>query len=336
MYALLQSELLWELDSWQRLVAGLGEGHTVCFFDPRGVGLSSEPGDDFSIDTQVDDLMTVVKAITDRPVALLGTYYSGKLAIEFATRYPALVSELILLNAYADETRYQERTPATAVRNIADTAPRDFAAMALAPVLGAGVSDLARDVSERMLAENVERLIANHGTSNHVREGLNFSVAASLGRVSAPTLVLHRSGLHYPDEVFSRELAAGIPGAEFRRLSGDSMFAHLGNVDELVGTVNTFLARSHPGEHGPTGATQSPFQTIMFTDLESSTALTQRLGDAGAQEGPPRPQRRRPQVAGNPRRTGSEAHRRRHHGGLSVGRAGGGSGPADPARPRRR
>ena len=41
-----------------------------------------------------------------------------------------------------------------------------------------------------------------------------------------------------------------------------------------------------------TGASGAPsaepavggFQTILFTDLESSTALTQRLGDEGAQE----------------------------------------------------
>ncbi|MCA9852865.1 MAG: adenylate/guanylate cyclase domain-containing protein, partial [Dehalococcoidia bacterium] len=33
-----------------------------------------------------------------------------------------------------------------------------------------------------------------------------------------------------------------------------------------------------------TAATAGPFQTILFTDLESSTALTQRLGDEAAQE----------------------------------------------------
>ena len=38
------------------------------------------------------------------------------------------------------------------------------------------------------------------------------------------------------------------------------------------------------GRSDATAATWQGFQTILFTDIESSTALTQRLGDEGPQE----------------------------------------------------
>jgi len=53
-------------------------------------------------------------------------------------------------------------------------------------------------------------------------------------------------------------------------------------VEELLGSAQEVSAWT-PQSPGPPPA-ESPFRTILFTDMESSTALTQRLGDAGLVE----------------------------------------------------
>ena len=56
---------------------------------------------------------------------------------------------------------------------------------------------------------------------------------------------------------------------------------------EALAAIDRFLAPVEPetvDARAAAGAVPSPFRTILFTDLESSTALTQRLGDERAQE----------------------------------------------------
>jgi adenylate cyclase len=79
-----------------------------------------------------------------------------------------------------------------------------------------------------------------------------------------------------------RELAALVPGARFVPMEGSN---HLFLEDEparevFLREVNAFLRE---GE-ADTVATPSGLVTILFTDMEGSTNLTQRLGDERAQE----------------------------------------------------
>jgi len=53
-------------------------------------------------------------------------------------------------------------------------------------------------------------------------------------------------------------------------------------VEELLGSAQEVTAWTPQSPGPPPG--ESPFRTILFTDMESSTALTQRLGDAGLVE----------------------------------------------------
>jgi class 3 adenylate cyclase len=103
-----------------------------------------------------------------------------------------------------------------------------------------------------------------------------------LVKVAVPTLVMHRRGDHVPF-AGGRELASRIPGARFLPLEGNN---HLPSTHEeameLVTPVVDFLAETEKRRHGLSAEEAIPI-TIMFTDIEGSTSLTQRLGDAAAQ-----------------------------------------------------
>src|SRR3990172_8375777 len=103
-----------------------------------------------------------------------------------------------------------------------------------------------------------------------------------LPQVTAPTLVVHRGGDKACPFQQGREMAARIPGARFVPLEGDIHLISLGDTEPLIAAIEDFLL----GQEGPRTRPQvgGGLQTILFTDMEGSTTLTQRLGDDKAQE----------------------------------------------------
>ncbi|HJM89961.1 MAG TPA: hypothetical protein QF624_10130 [Dehalococcoidia bacterium] len=101
-------------------------------------------------------------------------------------------------------------------------------------------------------------------------------------RVETPVLRRDEGTLN-PDK--ARGAAARIPGARFQLVPGSSAeFAHDAE-DRIVPIMINFLTRGTADGEAESGAQQSgAFQPILCTDLESSTAFTQCVGDEAAQE----------------------------------------------------
>jgi class 3 adenylate cyclase len=83
-----------------------------------------------------------------------------------------------------------------------------------------------------------------------------------------------------------RELAAGIPGARFLPLDGrnHAILPNEPTAEALGKAVEEFLGEGEdaPAAGGAPSREPGGLVTILFTDVEGSTALTQRLGDAKA------------------------------------------------------
>jgi len=110
-----------------------------------------------------------------------------------------------------------------------------------------------------------------------------YDVRDVLSQVCTPTLLLHRRGISYPPLDAVQRTAAAIPGARLVLLNGDSAWPYIGDVDAVLAAIEEFLGeKAAPGHAEP--AASSGMVTILFTDIASSTALSQRLGDAKAQE----------------------------------------------------
>jgi class 3 adenylate cyclase len=94
-----------------------------------------------------------------------------------------------------------------------------------------------------------------------------------LPTISAPTLVLHRTGDGDSNVEEGRYLASRIPGARFIELSGDD-HVPWSNPDQINDEIEDFL----------TGVRRGPdpdrvLATILFTDLVRSTERVVELGD---------------------------------------------------------
>jgi class 3 adenylate cyclase len=117
---------------------------------------------------------------------------------------------------------------------------------------------------------------------------LDIDVRPLLPQVAAPTLVIHRRGDTAIPFESGRELATGIPGARFLSLDGRNHWPLPSEpvARVMVKAVYEFLGEGEdaPAAAGAPSREPGGLVTILFTDVEGSTALTERLGDAKARE----------------------------------------------------
>jgi class 3 adenylate cyclase len=98
-------------------------------------------------------------------------------------------------------------------------------------------------------------------------------------------LILQRRQLAaVPGVEVAKRLASGIPDARLALFEGASLYPWIGDEDAVVAAIDEFLGDSEPAPAGAEQHAAGGLCTILFTDVEGSTALTERLGDAKARE----------------------------------------------------
>ena len=103
-------------------------------------------------------------------------------------------------------------------------------------------------------------------------QGYEIDVGDFMPQVKVPTLVIHRRGDAIVPFASGQKLAASIPSARFVPLEGTMHDPTLGDTDAVVAAIDEFLGES---EEKPKPLAPED----LFTDVEGSTALTQRLGE---------------------------------------------------------
>jgi class 3 adenylate cyclase/pimeloyl-ACP methyl ester carboxylesterase len=246
------------------------------YYDKRGLGLSDRNPPSFSLDALVSDLETVADFLGLPQFVLWGPGDGGSVAAAYAAKHPERVGHLVLYGAYrsleADAPLLEAIAPLM-------SAEWDLAAQALARLANPSADPEALGATAAVIRAATSR----EDAVRMLREAVAFDVTPYLPEIRAPTLVMHRRGDRVVPFQSGRELAALIPAARFVPLDGDSHTFVFGDVTPIVDAVAAFIPTAEPrGEQPPTPGT-GPV-TILFTDMEGSTALTQVLGDARAQQ----------------------------------------------------
>ena len=271
-------QLEWQLPGWRHWYERLAEKRMLVRYDTRGTGLSDRDVTDFSLDALVLDLEAVVDRLGLERFALVGPLNSGPVAIAYAARRPEKISHLVLWCSYARGSKYYESPQVQALRALRDKdweIYTETTAHALVGWSAAGEAhQLAAYMRESIRPETVEA--AWRGQEE-------FDVKPLLPQVRSPTLVLHRREFPFSDVAAARELASRIPDARLTVLEGASGAPWIGDMEAAATAIDEFLSEGEQAAVGPAEpAAPGGFRTILFTDVEGSTALTQRLGDAKA------------------------------------------------------
>ncbi len=266
----------------------------VISYDKHGCGQSDRDRKDFTLETEILDLETVIGHLGLEKFSLLGSSMAGPVAIEYTSRHPENVTHLILYGSYANgKTLAPDKVKSALVSLV--KASWGLGSKALADIFLPGANteelqSLAKYQRESSTPEIAAKLLE-----------LSYSVDVIrlLPNIKIPTLILHREGDKTITIDHGRQLAAEIPNAQFKVLKGKIHPWWYGETGQIIEEISDFiggviLGASAIGTHQ--GATREGHEenmgeaevveqtTIVFSDIVSSTALVTKLGDAAARD----------------------------------------------------
>jgi len=237
--------LMWELPEHRRFVEALSREHTVVRYDKVGCGLSDRARTDFTMESELAVLQSLVEHLGLSRFALFGSCEGGQVAAAYAARHPDVVTSLIVYG--------------TCARG-ADLVPDDVQSSVLALVRahwGLGSRVLAdmwlpdAPAGPAAAFARLQRAAATGATAAALLEMFyRFDVADLLPAVEVPALVVHRRGSRAVRFELGREVAALIPGAQLAVLDGRMQPVYAQDADAAASTLLSFL-RDQGGPKGP-------------------------------------------------------------------------------------
>jgi class 3 adenylate cyclase len=268
-----------QLPEWVRWTDRLSEKRMVVRYDPRGSGLSDRRLPDYSLDSMVLDLEAVVDAVGLDRFALFTVLFSGPIAIDYAARHPERVSHLLLWCAYAAGSEYADLPQVKAFEALRQQDWEIYTQAGARAFLGWA----AAAGPSHWYAEYMQQSTTQEAVTAFYEANAQYDATPLLSQVKTPTLVMHRREFMFPGVDPSRNLASRIPNAHLAILDGASAAPWLENTEAVLDAIDDFVGEGEEAAEA-TPLETGAFRTILFTDVEGSTALTQRLGDAKARE----------------------------------------------------
>jgi pimeloyl-ACP methyl ester carboxylesterase len=228
---------------WDRLA----RNQTLLRYDGRGIGLSDRDIDEFSADTRLEDLESVIDASGVDKLALLGLSEGGPTAIRYAAKHPERVACLILwgsfLSAPTKRDVPQFMSLAEQTRDYWGKDTNAFHQMFTALFLPEGNSE------QNKLFNKMQRASSTADTADRFfRSIMDSDVRGLAPGLQVPTLVLHRRGDLVVPYKYGQEIAAQLPNAEMVLLEGSNhwMICEEDDTDYVVGLIDDFIARHKP------------------------------------------------------------------------------------------
>ncbi|HEU4538404.1 MAG TPA: alpha/beta fold hydrolase, partial [Polyangiaceae bacterium] len=279
------------LPGYTRLLSMLGRFARVITFDKRGNGLSDRVAEAPSLYERIDDVRAVLDAVGSRRTALFGLSEGGAMSILFAAEHPERTTALVLFGSLARAL--------AAPGYDAGFPPAAYEAFCAGVVQAWGTGgplthffgpSLAGDEAVRAAAARCERASATPTTLRQLwRMYGSIDVREALGRVRAPTLVMHRAGDRVVPVAASRYIAAHIPGARLVELEGENHFPFVGDVDAVVAAVAAALGAEPAAPPGarPAALAAPPPAALAATRLAAPAAPAAARPAAPARPGQP-------------------------------------------------
>ncbi|MEX0800783.1 MAG: adenylate/guanylate cyclase domain-containing protein [Dehalococcoidia bacterium] len=270
-------QMEWQRATYRQWYEPMLERWRVVCFDTRGSGMSERGVSDFSVEAQALDIAAVADRLELDSFALMASTSSGLAAVQYAAVNPQRVSHLALIDGYPSGPEFFDIPQVKAFRAMLD-ADWDMFTETLAQVLfGWSGGEKAREMAA-LLRGCVEQqqAIAFMDTIASV------DVTPLLAQITQATVVLHHASIPFPTMDTTRLLASRIADSRLVVLEGNWETPGI-DLDVLIRALEDLLGTGAPAAALSSG-TSGGLATILFTDIEGSTALTQRLGDARARD----------------------------------------------------
>ena len=248
-------ELGWALPAERQFYEGLADGRTLVRYDRPGCGLSGETSRTDVEDLEMAVLHAVANAVGAERFDLLGASFGAPLAVRWAARHPASVNRLVLYGGWVEGNAVADPALREHVLGLVDQhwgLASDLLTEIFAPEADAGFRAMfSRYQRQSASAARAHQLLA---------ASYAIDVSADLGRIRAPTSVIHREGDRAVPLAEGRRLAAGIDGATLTVLTGRTHIPFAGDTHALVNAMRRGLGLTAVVQQAPPSLTPRQLQ----------------------------------------------------------------------------
>ena len=273
---------LGDTDAHEKFCAQLAERRTLVLYDRHGCGLSDRNRTSFTPEDDMLDLETVIEALGGPVVDMFGVSWGGSPSLTYAARHPERVRRMVLYGTFAEGARGPGEDAEARMAALAALRRTDwelFSKTEASRFFPSGADQGTFQSFARMIRDSTTPEMAEHLGEVH------FDTQSLLSEIMTPTLVIHRRGDQVCPFVWGQYMAQRLPNCRFVPLDGDAHFPWVEDVDSVLRPTIEFLTEAdEPADDAAQPPEAGAFRTILFTDMEESTALTQRLGDARARD----------------------------------------------------
>jgi 3-oxoadipate enol-lactonase len=228
--------------AWWRTVPVLSGSLRVITFDHRGIGLSESPMPAYTVEAMADDAVCVIDDLGLDAVHVYGFSLGGMVAQQLALRHPERVRALVLGATHPGGRRVAQPEPeVVAFFHRRLTMQSEEAAWASVPY---NYGARCRSSQTARIAEDIEVRLRNpfnvRAYRAHLYAASLHNCHGRLGRIAAPTLVVHGAEDRMIPVANAQLLADGVPGAKLRVLEDSG---HLYPTDEpgVDAEIGSFL-----------------------------------------------------------------------------------------------
>ena len=260
-------ELIWQQPEYRHFWERLANHHTLVCYDRPGTGLSDRNRTEFSLDSDLQDLETVIDHLKLKRLALMSYSCGGPAAIAYSAKHPRRVSHLILYGTCACGPAIATQEVKASLLSLV----RSHWGIFSKTLADLWVADADATVTE-LLAQFQRRSTTPEISAKLLDLTYKIDVTRLLPRLRVPTLVLHRQQERSTPFRLGRELASLIPDARFVPLEGRDHLPWYGDSDSVLRAIAQFLG--------------DPVTVGQVTESKQSVApsLTVAVDDPVAQE----------------------------------------------------
>lgn len=271
-------EVMWEQPVVASFFTQLASFSRLIRLDVRGSGLSDRGHRPADLETQVDDIRSVLDVVgSQRTVVAAGGWGTAPASL-FASTFPGRCRGLVL---FAASARYRpapdypwgfsdeelERTVRMVDRSWGTEGYAAFQLSYDAPSMAGDRSFV------RWYAKMQRHWVGPSEALELERRFADTDIRGVLPTISVPTLVLCRE---WDDPEEDEHVAGLIPDARLVRLPGRDWMVYAGEQAPVIDAIRGFV-----GVEDASAKSDTVLQTVLFTDIVDSTQEMARLGDRG-------------------------------------------------------
>ncbi|WP_067044523.1 alpha/beta fold hydrolase [Methanobrevibacter sp. YE315] len=173
---------------WEYMATYLKDDYQVLRIDLRGHGESELGNDKITIGTYADDLYNLLEDLNIANVNLIGFSLGGAVALDFAVRYPQMVSSLVLMSTFCKEDNHLEPF-FVKFKDALESSFEEFFDLILPMVLCPDVIE-GNEAEIEMLKKFASQNANPQAYIKAIDACADFNVEDKLSQISIPTLIL--------------------------------------------------------------------------------------------------------------------------------------------------